>query len=136
MAQNLLVNPKRFKKKGLGNIGKQEEPIVEQTAPENNSKLLNWTTEMKIDLVTMDKEERAKGRGFMKRVKERWAKVSRIPSSKLAETNRQCNPIQEGIRTNEPHSSSKERRTATGSGKTTRGRGRADRLRKSHRKSR
>ena len=72
MAQNLLVNPKRFKKKGLGNIGKQEEPIVEQTAPENNSKLLNWTTEMKIDLVTMDKEERAKGRGFMKRVKERW----------------------------------------------------------------
>ena len=27
---------------------------------------------MKIDVVTMDKEERAKGRGFMKRVKERW----------------------------------------------------------------
>ena len=28
--------------------------------------------EMKIDLVTIDKEERARGRGFMKRVKERW----------------------------------------------------------------
>ena len=27
---------------------------------------------MKIDAVTMNKEERAKGRGFMKRVKERW----------------------------------------------------------------
>ena len=27
---------------------------------------------MKIDVVTMDKEERAKRRGFMKRVKERW----------------------------------------------------------------
>ena len=33
---------------------------------------MNWTTEMKIDVVIMDKEERAKGRGFMKRVKERW----------------------------------------------------------------
>ena len=27
---------------------------------------------MKIDVVIMDKEERAKGKGFMKRVKERW----------------------------------------------------------------
>ena len=27
---------------------------------------------MKIDLVTIDKEERARGKGFMKRVKERW----------------------------------------------------------------
>ena len=27
---------------------------------------------MKIDVVIMDKEERAKGRSFMKRVKERW----------------------------------------------------------------
>ena len=27
---------------------------------------------MEIDVVTMDKEERAKGSGFMKRVKERW----------------------------------------------------------------
>ena len=28
-AQNLVDNGKRFKKKGWGNIGKQEEPIVE-----------------------------------------------------------------------------------------------------------
>ena len=27
---------------------------------------------MKIDVVTIDKEERTKGRGFMKRLKERW----------------------------------------------------------------
>ena len=27
---------------------------------------------MKIDVVIMDKEDRAKGRGFMERVKERW----------------------------------------------------------------
>ena len=33
---------------------------------------LNWTSEMKTDVVTMDKEERAKGRGFMKRIKERY----------------------------------------------------------------
>ena len=33
-------------------------------------KHLDWTTEMKISLVTIDDEERRKGRGFMKRVKE------------------------------------------------------------------
>ena len=46
--------------------------MAEQATSENNNKQLNWTTEMKIDVVIMDKEERAKGRGFMKRVKERW----------------------------------------------------------------
>ena len=71
-AQNLVDNEKRFKKEGWGNIGEQEELIVKQTTPENDSKQLNWTTEMKIDVVTMNKQERAKGRGFMKRVKERW----------------------------------------------------------------
>ena len=39
---------------------------------DNNSKQLEWTTEMKIDLVTVDKEKEARGRGFMKRVKEKW----------------------------------------------------------------
>ena len=38
----------------------------------NNRTSLEWTTEMKIVLVTLDQEERAKGRGFMKRVKDRW----------------------------------------------------------------
>ena len=50
----------------------REELMAEQATPENNNKQLNWTTEMKIDVPIMDKEERAKGRGFMKRVKERW----------------------------------------------------------------
>ena len=54
-AQNLVDNARRFKKATL----------------KNNNKQLNWTTELKIDVVIMDKEERAKGRGFMKRVKER-----------------------------------------------------------------
>ena len=35
-------------------------------------KYLDWATEMKISLVTIDNEERRKGSGFMKRVKERW----------------------------------------------------------------
>ena len=70
--QNLVDNAKRFKKKGWENKGEQEELIVEQTTPEDNSKQLNWTTEMKIDVVTTGKEERAKGRDFMKRGKERW----------------------------------------------------------------
>ena len=39
---------------------------------DGNSKQLNQTTKKKIDVVAMGKEERAKGRGFMKRVKERW----------------------------------------------------------------
>ena len=60
MAQNLVDNAKRSQKEGWGNIGEQEEQIVEQTTSENNSKQLNWTTEMKIDVVTMDKEERRK----------------------------------------------------------------------------
>ena len=31
-----------------------------------------WNTEIKIGLIIIDEEERQKGRGFMKRVKERW----------------------------------------------------------------
>ena len=36
------------------------------------SKKMEWTIEMKIKLIMIDKEECVKGRGFMKRVKERW----------------------------------------------------------------
>ena len=70
--QNLVDNVRRFKKEGLGNTAEREEPMVEQATLVNNNKQLNWATEMKIDVVIMGKEERAKGRGFMKRVKERW----------------------------------------------------------------
>ena len=66
MAQNLIDNARRFKKEGGGNMAEQEEPMVEQATNVNNNKQLNWTTDMKIDVVIMDKEERAKGRGFMK----------------------------------------------------------------------
>ena len=82
---------------------------------------MNWTTKMKIDVVTMDKEEIAKGRGIYDESKRKMGpKVSRMPTSKLAETKRLTSPIQEGTRTNEPHFSSKERRTATESSTITR----------------
>ena len=69
-AKNLVDNTRRFKK-GWGNIVEPEEPMRDQATIAKNNKQLNWTTEMKIDVVTMDKEERAKRRGFLKRVKER-----------------------------------------------------------------
>ena len=47
-----------------------------------NRKQLEWTTEMKINLVMMDNDERSKGRGFMKRMKERWDQ--RYPEYSLA----------------------------------------------------
>ena len=52
-------------------MAKQDQPMAEQPTPKNNNKNLNWTTEMKIDVIIIGKEERAIGRGFMKRVKER-----------------------------------------------------------------
>ena len=73
-AQNLIDNARRFKKEGWGRpveIDNRDEVEVQQQM-NNNRTSLEWTTEMKIVLVTLDQEERAKGRGFMKRVKDRW----------------------------------------------------------------
>ena len=73
-AQNLIGNAKGFKKEGWGtnknndqNINQKEVQIQQEI-----SKKMEWTTEMKIKLIMIDEEERVKGRGFMKRVKERW----------------------------------------------------------------
>ena len=77
-AQNLVDNAKRFKKQGWGNKREQEELIVERATPENNSKQLNWTTERKSKRKRFYEE----GKGKM------GPKVSRIPTSKLAETKR------------------------------------------------
>ena len=43
-----------------------------QVIGEQKRKSIEWTTEMKIVLVMLYEDERAKGRGFMKRVKDRW----------------------------------------------------------------
>ena len=74
-AQNLIDKARRFKKEGWGRqaeIESQNEVDVQQQIGEQNRTSLEWTTETKIVLVMLDQEERANGRGFMKRIKERW----------------------------------------------------------------
>ena len=84
-AQNLIDNARRFKKEGWGRqaeIENQNEVEVQQQIGEQNRTSLEWTREMKIVLVMLDQEERANGRVFMKRVKERWdAKYSEYQSA-------------------------------------------------------
>ena len=76
--QNLIDNARRFKKEGWGRPAKlenrNETEVQQQTQVigEQKRKSIEWTTEMKIVLVILDEDERAKGRGFMKRVKDRW----------------------------------------------------------------
>ena len=73
-SQELIDNTRRFKKEGWGRpvkIDNRDEVEVQQQM-NNNRTSLEWTTEMKLVLVTLDQEELAKGRGFMKRVKGRW----------------------------------------------------------------
>ena len=61
--QNLVDNARRFEKEILRPGG--DANIQAQ-------KNIDWTAEMKIKLLKIDNEERSKGRGFMKRVKQRW----------------------------------------------------------------
>ena len=70
--QNLVDNAKRFGKEGWGNNVETNEVVTVENQGGENIKNFEWTTEMKIDIVTLDNEERSKGRGFMKRVKNRW----------------------------------------------------------------
>ena len=69
---NLIDSAKRFYKEGWGSPVVTEDATQADQTGEVERKHLDWTTEMKISLVTIDDEERRKGRGFMKRVKERW----------------------------------------------------------------
>ena len=70
-AQNLIDSAKRFcKERWRGPVVTEDATQADQTG-EVERKHLDWTTEMKISLVTIDDEERRKGGGFMKRVKER-----------------------------------------------------------------
>ena len=73
-AQNLIDSAKRFHKEGWGGPVVTEDTTQADQTGEVESKHLDWTTEMKISLVTIDDDERRKGRGFMKRVIERWDK--------------------------------------------------------------
>jgi hypothetical protein len=71
-SQNLIDNARRFGKEGWGRHNDNVNEIHVESTTNQKGKNLDWNTEMKIILITIDEEERAKGRGFMKRVKERW----------------------------------------------------------------
>ena len=74
-AQNLTDNARRFKKEGWGRQIEITNRTIEQQDQQpgdQQRRVLEWTTEMKVTLVKVDEEERRKGRGFMKRVKARW----------------------------------------------------------------
>ena len=49
-------------------VGQNRNTKKANAAKTNNE----WTNEMKLELLKIDREERSKGRGFMKRMKERW----------------------------------------------------------------
>ena len=55
---------------------KIQQEMVDQNRNTNNANAAKtnneWTNEMKLELLKIDREERSKGRGFMKRMKERW----------------------------------------------------------------
>ena len=62
--QNLRDNAIRYKKE----FGINENEINTR----NDS--VDWTLEMKVNLIKIDRDERKNGRGFMKRMKEAWDK--------------------------------------------------------------
>ena len=67
--QNLIDNARKFKKE---RSGRRAEPENRDETEVQQWESIGWTTEMKIVLVMLDKDERAKGRRFMKRDKDRW----------------------------------------------------------------
>ena len=73
-AQKLIDNAKRFKKEGWGrNIetnGEDNDQVIIGVTQEWRQ--LEGSTEMKVKLVMIGEEERAKGRGSMKRVNKCW----------------------------------------------------------------
>ena len=71
---NLGDSARRFRKKGWERTAMEndEAAAAQIPLPKDQERIhLEWTTEMKVTLITFDNEKRAKGRGFMKRVKER-----------------------------------------------------------------
>ena len=79
--QNLRDNAVRFRKEPeviRSIITARQEGAVEyvgrsvETLERQQGGSINWTAPVKARLVEIDKEERQGGRGFMKRVKERW----------------------------------------------------------------
>ena len=67
-AQNLIDNARRLKQEGWGRLGELDSrPNIEaqQQTREQSRISLEWTTEMKVVLLSLAQEERETGRGFM-----------------------------------------------------------------------
>ena len=56
----------------LENRDKTDVQQQTQVIGEQKQKSVEWTTEMKVVLVMLDEDERAKDRRLIKRVKDRW----------------------------------------------------------------
>ena len=56
----------------LENRDKTDVQQQTQVIGEQKQKSVEWTTEMKIVLVMLDEDKRAKSRGLIKSVKDRW----------------------------------------------------------------
>ena len=66
--QNLIDNARKFKKERSGRRAESESRDETEVQQQES---VGWTTEIKIVLIMLDKDERAKRRRFMKRVKDR-----------------------------------------------------------------
>ena len=76
-AQNLRDNAGRFRLEmnEPNTTNEIQQEMVDQNRDTNNANAAKtnnkWTNEMKLELLKTDREERSKGRGFMKRMKVR-----------------------------------------------------------------
>ena len=76
--QNLRDNAARFRMEtnGPNTTNEIQQEVVEQNCKTNNANAAKTNNEqpneMKLELLKINREERSKGRGFMKRMKERW----------------------------------------------------------------
>ena len=76
--QNLRDNAVRFRMEmnEPNTTNEIQQEMVDQNRNTNNANAAKtnneWTNEMKLELLKIDREERSKGRRFMKRMKERW----------------------------------------------------------------
>ena len=77
-------NAARFRKELEINVRseKAQIEIEEDTTLKSTHK---WTTEMKVNLLKIEEQERNRGRGFMKRMKEAWDDIYEN-SAKTAQT--------------------------------------------------
>ena len=77
-AQNLRDNAGRFRLEmnEPNTTNEIQQEMLDQNRNTNNANVAKtnneWTNEMKLELLKIKRGERSKGRGFMKRMEERW----------------------------------------------------------------